>query len=363
MAPDVAGYEVAFRQGTSDRYSVWTTDSAGNMLTNPTGVVSGASYALQSFEPWFHQNLNNDGTIGPVARVIEQTGVTALVGLADIYALGGASGPQLKFNGALVTTGQVGAWAPIAAEATAGGYEIAWKMGADRYSVWHADGDGNMLTNPTGIVSGSSYALEALEASFHQDLNGDGTIGVVATPIESSGATTLFRAADGYTLGVSGPQLMFGGATVTAGQSGAWTPIGAEAIAGGFEVAWKNGPDQYSVWDTDAQGNMLANPTGIVSGSSYALQSLEPSFQQDLNGDGTIGALTTPIESFGSTAIAQVADRYVLSTVGGSAGALLKFGGTPVTAGQAGAWTPIGAEAIAGGYEVAWKMGADQYSV
>jgi hypothetical protein len=31
---------------------------------------------------------------------------------------------------------------------------------------------------------------------------------------------------------------------------------------------------------------MTSNPTGVVSGSSYALQSLEPSFHQDLNNDG-----------------------------------------------------------------------------
>jgi hypothetical protein len=34
-----------------------------------------------------------------------------------------------------------------------------------------------LLTNPTGIVSGSSPVLQGLEASFRQDLNGDGMIG------------------------------------------------------------------------------------------------------------------------------------------------------------------------------------------
>jgi hypothetical protein len=79
-------------------------------------------------------------------------------------------------------------------------------------------------------------------------------------------------------------------------------PIGAEQIAGGYEVAWKvPGADQYSVWTTDSSGNLLSNPTGVVSGSSWALQSLEPSFHQDLNGDGTIGPVTTVIEASGST--------------------------------------------------------------
>ena len=50
------------------------------------------------------------------------------------------------------------------------------------------------------------------------------------------------------------------------------------------------GSDQYTVWNTDINGNFISNGTGgIVSGSSAALRSLEPSFQQDLNGDGVIG--------------------------------------------------------------------------
>ena len=79
-------------------------------------------------------------------------------------------------------------------------------------------------------------------------------------------------------------------AAVTAGQFGNWAPIGAEKTASGYEVAWKvTGTDQYGVLNTDNAGNFVSNPIGEVSGSSVALQSLEPSFQQDLNGDGTVG--------------------------------------------------------------------------
>ena len=75
-----------------------------------------------------------------------------------------------------------------------------------------------------------------------------------------------------------------------AGQFGTWTPIGAEQTATGYEVAWKiPGTDQYTVWTTDSNGNYLSN-IGHVSGTSAALESLETSFHQDLNGDGVIGA-------------------------------------------------------------------------
>ena len=45
-----------------------------------------------------------------------------------------------------------------------------------------------------------------------------------------------------------------------AGQFGAWTPIGAEQTASGYEVAWKiAGADQYAVWNTDSNGNYISN--------------------------------------------------------------------------------------------------------
>ena len=76
-------------------------------------------------------------------------------------------------------------------------------------------------------------------------------------------------------------------------------PIGAEQTATGYEVAWKvTGADQYTVWNTDSNGNYVSDTIGTVSGTSYALESLEASFQQDLNGDGTIG-LTTAVIEFG----------------------------------------------------------------
>ena len=62
-------------------------------------------------------------------------------------------------------------------------------------------------------------------------------------------------------------------------------------------MAWKNGSaDQYTVWNTDSNGNYTGNATGVVSGSEYAFQSLEATFQQDLNADGMTGLKTTPIE-------------------------------------------------------------------
>ncbi|MGE3647860.1 MAG: protease, partial [Reyranellaceae bacterium] len=91
--------------------------------------------------------------------------------------------------------------------------------------------------------------------------------------------------------GGAGPSLKYLGADYVAGQFGAWTPIGAEAAAGGgYDVVWKNGAaEQYVAWHTDGGGNYLSSPTGVVSGSSPALLAFETSFNQDLNGNGFIG--------------------------------------------------------------------------
>jgi hypothetical protein len=52
---------------------------------------------------------------------------------------------------------------------------------ANQYTVWNTDSSGNHVSNIIGVVSGNSSALESLETSFHQDLNGDGTIGPVVS--------------------------------------------------------------------------------------------------------------------------------------------------------------------------------------
>ena len=71
-----------------------------------------------------------------------------------------------------------------------------------------------------------------------------------------------------------------------------------EQTAGGYEVAFEDAAtDQFSIWNTDSNGNFLS--FAVYAGSSTALETLETSFQQDLNGDGVIGVSSTTIEAFG----------------------------------------------------------------
>jgi cytochrome c2 len=231
---------------------------------------------------------------------IESSGSISLLTDGTSYFLQPTSGAavELTYNGAPVVVGEFGAWTPIGAEQTASGYEVALSIpGSGQYVVWDTDSSGNYVSAPINNVSGTNAALESIETSFDQDLNGDGTIGVPApiggTVIESSGSTSLLAAGNTYLIEPNGGgtvHLSYNGAPVVVGEFGAWTPIGAEQTATGYEVALSiPGSGQYVVWDTDSSGNYVSAPINNVSGTNAALESIETSFDQDLNGDGTIG--------------------------------------------------------------------------
>ena len=298
------GYDIAWKNTSTGQYTVWSTDSNGNYLSNVIGVVSGNSLALETLETTFNQDLNGDGTTGVTKVAIQTDGSTTLTQVANTYALynNGGTGPTLEYGGSAVTAGEFAGWTPIGAvQVAGGGYDVAWKnASAGLYTVWSTDSNGNYTSNVIGAVSGTSTALEALETTFNQDLNGDSTIGIPHVVIQTDGSTSLVQVGSNYFLdpvgGSSGPELSYGGAAVTAGEFAGWTPIGAvEVSGGGYDIAWKNtGTDQYTVWSTDSNGNYLSNAIGVVSGTSTALETLENTFQQDINGDGVIGIYAAP---------------------------------------------------------------------
>ena len=150
--------------------------------------MSGTSTALESFEPIFNQDLNGDGVIGTPTVIQTDTssfGSTSLTEVWNNYFLDNSSGsgPALKYDGADVVAGEFGGWMPIGAVQTASGYDVAWEIpGANEYTVWTTDSNGNFISNLSASVSGTSTALESIETTFDQDLNGDGVIGIYAAP-------------------------------------------------------------------------------------------------------------------------------------------------------------------------------------
>ncbi|MEZ2148299.1 protease, partial [Bradyrhizobium sp. DN5] len=86
-----------------------------------------------------------------------------------------------------------------------------------------------------------------------------------------------------------------------------WSVIAAEQVSGGgYDVVWKDSSNgHYSVWSTDSNGNFVTTLAAApeVLGTDPSLKALEPTLQQDLNGDGTMGvpvASPVTIEAIGS---------------------------------------------------------------
>ncbi|PJG51655.1 hypothetical protein CVM73_30110 [Bradyrhizobium forestalis] len=210
-------------------------------------------------------------------------------------------------------------------------------------------------------VLGNDASLQALEPTLHQDLNGDGTIGVPAT-IEALGSTSLVLSAGNYHLiGNStgtGPVLKYQGSPVIAANWGSWSVIAAEQVSGGgYDVVWKGSANaHYSVWSTDSDGNFLTTLAAApeVLGNDLSLKALESTLHQDLNADGTIGVPS--IEANGSTSTVLYGGYYYLLNASTGAGPVLKYQGSQVIAANYGAYSVIAAEQVAGGgYDVAWK--------
>jgi VCBS repeat-containing protein len=368
------GYEVALENAGANLFSIWNTDSSGNFVSY--SVYSGNSTTLESLEASFQQDLNHDGVIGVnvPTTVIESFGSTSLLEIGNNYFFNSATGPELKYNGAPVVAGQFAPYVPVGVEQTTTGYEVALEnASANLFSIWNTDSSGNFLSY--AVYSGNSTALETLETSFKQDLNGDGVVGVPPPPppivIEASGSTSLVQVGNNYffdpVAGGTGPELKYNGSPVVVGEFSPYTPVGVEQASGGYEVALKNaGTGQFSIWNTDSNGNFLSFT--VYAGTSTALETLETSFNQDLNGDGVIGVPPPPppivIEASGSTSLVQVGNNYFFDPVAGGTGPELKYNGSPVVVGEFSPYTPVGVEQTSGGYEVAFKdASTGQFSI
>ena len=371
------GYDVAWKNTVYGVYTEWQTDSNGNYVSDTIGAVTSTSPTLEALETTFNQDLNGDGTIGPPGTTVIQTDTNAygsitLLEFGNDYLLHNSSGigPTLELGGIPVVVGGEGAgWIPFGAVETASGFDVAWKNTVSGlYMVWQTDSNGNFVADAVSAAPGSNLTLEGLETTFNQDLNGDGTIGVPATVIQTDtnlyGSITLLESGNEYYLHNSsgaGPVLQSGGTPVTDGGEGAgWEPFGAVETATGYDVAWKNTVSGlYMVWQTDSSGNFVANAIGAVAGSNLTLEGLETTFNQDLNGDGTIGVpsivIQTDTNSYGSTTLVESGNEYYLHNNSGI-GPVLEVFGSPIMVGGAGpGWAPIGAAETATGYDVAWQ--------
>ena len=248
------------------------------------------------------------------------------------------------------------------------GSKIAVYEGSTLLGTGVADAQGKWSVQTSALTVGAHhFVATATDAAGNVSQLSSTFDPVIGTVIESAGSVNLVQVGKNYYLSSGGTDLVlkYGGVVFVDGQFGAWKPLGVEKTASGYDVAWKNSSSGlYTVWSVDKNGNWASDLLSNVSGSSAAFKAIETLLNQDLNGDGTIGApvaqsggtaTTKMIESIGDTSLSQVGSNFLLTPASGAAALQLKYGGAIFVDGQFGAWKPLGVETTATGYDVAWK--------
>ena len=119
-----------------------------------------------------------------------------------------------------------------------------------------------------GVPASGTHSFTATDTNAaHNTSPSSSALTVSISVVQNDVSTSLFEVANQYfyleTSGGSGAALKYNGASVTAGEFGSWTPIGAIETASGYDVAWKDtSTGQYTVWTTDSNGNYTGNATG-----------------------------------------------------------------------------------------------------
>ena len=198
--------------GTTNANGVFTTTLASTLVQNETITATEGSV----------QEHTSVSFVSPViaGTVIEAVGSTSLVQVGSNYFMYTAriGSRTATIPAHLSWSASLAAGLRSARNRRRSGYDVAWKMaGADQYTVWSTDSSGNYVSTSVNGVSGSSTALESIETTFHQDLNGDGVIGLPPPPppppptvIEAVGSTSLDRGRQQlflYPCSGSGPEL------------------------------------------------------------------------------------------------------------------------------------------------------------
>ncbi|WP_271520696.1 M10 family metallopeptidase C-terminal domain-containing protein, partial [Bradyrhizobium sp. CCBAU 53380] len=344
-------YETVWDGGGVDTYDLsnYTTNLSINLNPGASSLFSLVQRAYLGDGHYASGNVYNAYLYNGDARsyidnAIAGSGNDTIVGNAIANALNGGGGNDTITGGAGNDTINGGSGTDTAVySGSQASYTISYNAAAQTFTL-------------TDLRSGSPDGTDTVAAVEYFQF-GDGKVASTAlapVTIESLGSTSLLQSGGNFYFnpiaGGTGPALRYGGLEVVAGQFGAWTPIGAEQISSGYEVAWQiPGTDQFTVWTTDSSGNFVSN-TAAVAGSSTTLRQAESILHQDLNGDGTIGFPTKTVEAVGATSLLQSGDNFYFNPIAGGTGPALKYGGLEVVAGQFGAWTPIGAEQISSGY-------------
>ncbi|MFK4580273.1 M10 family metallopeptidase C-terminal domain-containing protein [Bradyrhizobium ottawaense] len=369
-------YETVWDGGGVDTYDLsnYTTSLSINLNPGASSVFSSVQLAYLGNGHYASGNVYNAYLYGGDARsyidnAIGGSGNDAIVGNAIANTLNGGGGNDTITGGAGNDTIIGGSGTDTAVySGSRANYTVSYNAATQTFTL--AD-----------LRSGSPDGTDTVTGVEYFQFGGVAVASstLVPTAVEAFGSTSVVLTNGNYYLNNistgAGPVLKFGGAVVNVADYGTWSVIAAEQVSGGgYDVVWKNSANaHYSVWSTDSTGNFLTTLAAApeVLGTDASLQALEPTLQQDLNGDGTTGVpgvvvvSGVTVEAFGSTKTVLSGGNYYLADISTGTGPTLKYAGATVIAANFGTWSVIAAEQVAGGgYDVVWKNSANaHYSV
>ncbi|MCK1551544.1 M10 family metallopeptidase C-terminal domain-containing protein [Bradyrhizobium sp. 177] len=361
-------YETIWDGGGVDTYDLsnYTTNLSINLNPGASSLFSSVQLANLGNGHYASGNVynaylyNNDAR-SYIDNAIGGSGNDTIIGNAIANALSGGSGNDTLTGGGGNDTIIGGAGTDTAVYS--GGeasYSISYDLATQTFTI--AD-------QRSGSPDGTDTVTGVENFQFADGIFASAALTAPPVVIELAGVTSFVQISNHYfldpTAGGPGPEVMLNGAPLSAGQFSGWSPVGAEKLSSGYELAMKSSSSQFIIWTLDDNGNYLTNAASI-SGTSTTLENYEPSFHQDLNGDGVIGVPAgaqsgTTIESFGVTRLVQVGSNYFLNPTSGGSGPEVIVDGSPLSAGQFSGWSPVGAEKLSNGYELAMKSTSGQF--
>ncbi len=322
-------FELILRNEVTGEYVLWGINNSGQIIHGEYLTLT----QVRNREAQFQQDLDGDGEMGnPPAQIVESFGVTSLLLGTDGYYVDNENRP-LTYLGTRMA--EVAGWTYLGAEAgQAYPFNVILRNDiTGEYALWGVDDSGAIIYGEFLIPA----QLRGRETQFQQDLNGDGTIGnPPAQVVESFGSTNLLLGAEGYYVGDEGRPIIYQGNQMM--EVAGWTYLGAEADQTyAYAVILRNDvTGEYALWGIDDSGN-------IVYGeflSSVQLRGRESQFQQDLDGDQTIGfPPAQTIESFGQTTLLLGETGYFI----GDTSRPVTYQGSQIN--ESNGWSYLGVEA------------------
>jgi len=179
------------------------------------------------------------------------------------------------------------------------------------------------------------------------------------TELDTFGVGLQVSTEDGYRLidGADTIVLHYQSDFVDADSFPEWAPVQAASDGnGGYTVLWQNDHGAAVVWDVDANGSFVAGST-IENVRIY-----EDVFQFDVDRDGSVGHVTTELDTVGVGLHHATADGYRI--VDKDTFVLLTYQGDTVGANSFAGWRAVkAAENGKGGYSLLWESDAGGFVI